>query len=312
MEGVITRSKDSRQKDDASKSKGHKSGSKGSVTSSSKRSETFSVLKARAAAREAKLQVEMEALQQKELLEREELILRQRRKQQRALEKSREEEIKKLQIQSQRKEWEIMICKRILQKELDIKCAAIESDIIDKIFERSFSVSGRSKHKASTKSQPEPSTSKLEAPSTSKFEAISLAVSTPLPEQRHSANQPAEQVRFNVCPVATSKDELQASFQSVFPKLPEPRKTPTSAPFVSSTSQMHPTSFLTPLHTQQQVIPSIASLKLHPVDMPTFPANQSATVNLLMLLNQLLKTKNRILGNVCIIFHNTLEVWLKI
>ena len=120
--------------------------------------------------------------------------------------------------------------KRILQKELDIKCAAIESDTIDKISETSFSVSGRSKHKASTKSQPEPSTSKLEAASTSKFEAISLAVSTPLPEQRHSANQPAEQVNFkptfgfNVHPVATSKDKLQASFQPVFPKLPESRK----------------------------------------------------------------------------------------
>ena len=75
MEGVITRSKSSRQKDDASKSKSHKSGSKSSVTSSSKRSETSSVLKARAAARAAKLQVEMEALKQKELLEREELIL---------------------------------------------------------------------------------------------------------------------------------------------------------------------------------------------------------------------------------------------
>ena len=166
--------------------------------------------------------------------------------------------------------------KRILQKELDIKCAAIESDIIDKISERSFSVSGRSKHKAFTKFQPEPSTSKLEAPSTSKFEAISLAVSRPLPEQRHSANQPAEQVNFkptvgfNVCPVATSENELQASFQSVFLKLPEPRKTPTSAPFVSSTSQMHPTSFLTPLHSQQQVISSIATLKLPPVDMPKF------------------------------------------
>ena len=167
--------------------------------------------------------------------------------------------------------------KRILQKELDIKCAAIENNIIDKISERSFSVSGRSKLKASTKSQPEPSTSKqLEASSTSKFEAISLAVSTPLPEQRHSANQPAEQVNFkptvgfNVCTVATSEDELQASFQSVFPKLLEPRKTPTSAPFVSSTSQMHPTSFLTPLHSQQQVIPSIASLKLPPVDISTF------------------------------------------
>ena len=166
--------------------------------------------------------------------------------------------------------------KRILQKGLDIKCAAIESDIIDKISERSFSVSGRSKHKASTKSQPEPSTSKLEAPSTSKFEAISLAISTPLPEQRHSANQPAEQVNFkltvgfNVCLVATFEDELQASFQSMFSKLlklPEPRKTPTCAPFVSSTSQMHPTSFLTPLHSQQQVIPSIASLKLPPVDI---------------------------------------------
>ena len=251
MEGVITRSQSSRQKDDASKSKGHKSGSKSSVTSSSKRSET-SVLKARAAAREAKLQVEMEALRQKELLEREELILRQRREeqerelrqdieekqraveeQQRVLEKSREEEIRKLQIQSQREEWEIMNRKLILQKELDIKCAAIENDIIDKISERSFSVSGRSKHKASTKFQLEPSTSKLEAPSTSKFEAISLAVSRPLPEQRHPADQPAEQVNFkptvgfNVRPVATSEDELQASFQSVFPKLsklPEPRK----------------------------------------------------------------------------------------
>ena len=161
-------------------------------------------------------------------------------------------------------------------KKLDVKCAAIESDIIDKISERSFSVSGRSKHKASIKSQLEPSTSKLEAPSTSKFEAIYLAVSRPLPEQWYSANQPAKQVNFkptvgfNVCPVATSEDELQASFQSVFPKLLEPRKTPTSAPFVSSTSQMHPTSFLTLLHSQQQVIPSIASLKLPPVDMPTF------------------------------------------
>ena len=108
------------------------------------------------------------------------------------------------------------------------------------------------------------------------MEAISLPVSTPLPEQRHSANQPAEEVNFkptvgfNVCPVATSEDKLQASFQSVLPKLPEPRKTPTSALFVSSTSQIHPTSFLTPLHSQQQVIPSIASLKLPPVDMPTF------------------------------------------
>ena len=169
--------------------------------------------------------------------------------------------------------------KRILQKELDIKCAAIESDIIDKISERSFSVSGRSKHKASTKSQPEPSTSKPKAPSTSKLEAIFLAVSRPLPERRHSSDQPAEQVNFkptvgfNVRPVATSEDELQASYQSMFPKLTkltEPRKTPTSAPFVSSTSQMHPTSFLTPLHSQQQVIPSIASLKLPPVDMPIF------------------------------------------
>ena len=77
-------------------------------------------------------------------------------------------------------------------------------------------------------------------------------------------------VGFNVCPIATSKDELQASFQPMFPKLSEPRKTPTSAPFVSSTSQMHPTLFLTPLHSQQQVIPSVASLKLPPVDMPTF------------------------------------------
>ena len=79
-------------------------------------------------------------------------------------------------------------------------------------------------------------------------------------------------VGFNVRPVVTFEDELQAFFQSVFPKLsklPEPRKTPTSAPFVSSTSQMHPTSFLTPLHSQQ-VIPSIASLKLPPVDMLTF------------------------------------------
>ena len=66
MKGVITRSKGSRQKDDASKSKAHKSGSKGSVTSTSKRSETSSVSKARAAAREAKLQVEMEALEQNE------------------------------------------------------------------------------------------------------------------------------------------------------------------------------------------------------------------------------------------------------
>ena len=48
--------------------------------------------------------------------------------------------------------------KRILQKELDIKCGAIESDTIDKISERSFSVSGRIKHKASTKFQLEPST----------------------------------------------------------------------------------------------------------------------------------------------------------
>ena len=261
----------------------------------------------------------MEALKQKELLEREELILRQRREeQQRALEKSCKEEIRKLQIQSQREEWEIMNRKRILQKELDIKCAAIESDIIDKISERTLSVSGRSKHKAFTKSQPETSTSKLEAPSTSKFEAISLAISTPLPEQRHSANQPAEQVNFkptvgfNVCPVATSKDELQVFFQSVFPKLPEPRETPISAPFVSSTSQMHPTSFLTPLHSQQQVIPSIASLKLPLWICQHFPVNQSGTVNLLMLMNQLLKTKNRILGNVCIIFHNTPGVWLKI
>ena len=186
------------------------------MTSSSKRSETFFVLKARAAARAAKLQVEMEALKQKELLELEELILRQRKEeQQRALEKSREEEIRKLQNQSQREEWEIMNRKRILQKELDIKCAAIESDIIDKISQRSFSAFGRSKHKASTKSQPEPSTSKPEASSTSKFEAISLAVSIfrPLPERRHSADQPAEQVNFkptvgfNVRPVATSEDQ---------------------------------------------------------------------------------------------------------
>ena len=74
MEGVITRSKSSRQKDDVLKSKSHKSGSKSSVTSSSKRSETSSVLKARAAARESKLQVEMEALKQKELLEREVIL----------------------------------------------------------------------------------------------------------------------------------------------------------------------------------------------------------------------------------------------
>ena len=104
MEGVITRSKSSPQKDDASKSKGHKSGSQDSVTSSSKRSETSSVLKARAAAREAKLQVEMEALKQKKLLKREELILRQRREeQQRALEKSRKKEIRKLKFKVKEK-----------------------------------------------------------------------------------------------------------------------------------------------------------------------------------------------------------------
>ena len=97
-----------------------------------------------------------------------------------------------------------------------------------------------------------------------------------MPKQRHSTNQPADQVNFkptigfNVCPVATSEDELQASFQSVFPKLPELHNTPTSVPFVSSTSQMHPTSFLMPLHSQEQVISSIATLKLPPVDMPTF------------------------------------------
>ena len=163
-------------------------------------------------------------------IEEKQRALQQSIEEQRALEKSREEEIRKLQIQSQREEWEIMNRKRILQKELDIKCAAIESDIIDKISERSFSVSGRSEHKASTKSQPEPSTSGLGAPSTGKFEAISPAVFTPLPEQRHSANQPTEQVNFKptvgfkVYPVATSQDELQASFQSVFPKLPKPLK----------------------------------------------------------------------------------------
>ena len=159
--------------------------------------------------------------------------------------------------------------KRILQKELDIKCAAIKSDIIDKIPERSFSVSGRSKHKASTKFQLEPSTSKLEAPSTSKFEAISLVVSRPLPEQRHPADQPAEQVNFkptvgfNVRPGATSEDELQASFQSVFPKLsklPEPRKTPTSAPCcrlnVSDASNIvsHAASFTTTSHSKYCVV----------------------------------------------------------
>ena len=48
MEGVIARSKSSRQKDDASKSNSHKSGSKNSVTLGCKRSETSSVLKARA------------------------------------------------------------------------------------------------------------------------------------------------------------------------------------------------------------------------------------------------------------------------
>ena len=118
-----------------------------------------------------------------------------------------------------------MNCKRILQKELDIKCAAIESDIIDKICERSFSVSDRSKHKASTKFQLEPSTSKLETPSKNKFEAISLAVSRPLPEQRHSADQPAEQVNFKptvgfyVRPVATSEDNCKRPFNLVFPKL---------------------------------------------------------------------------------------------
>ena len=46
--------------------------------------------------------------------------MRQRREQQRALEKSRKEEIRKLQIQSQKEEWKIMNRKRILQKELDV------------------------------------------------------------------------------------------------------------------------------------------------------------------------------------------------
>ena len=112
--------------------------------------------------------------------------------------------------------------KRILQKELDIKCAAIESDIIDKISERSFAVSGGSKHKASTKFQLEPSTSKLEAPSTSEFEAISLVVSRPLPEQRHPTDQPAEQVNFkptvgfNVRPVALLKTNCKCPFNLCF------------------------------------------------------------------------------------------------
>ena len=165
-----------------------------------------------------------------------------------------------------------MNCKRILQKELDVKCTAIESDIIDKISERSFSVSGRSKHKASTKSQPEPSTSKLEAPCTSKFEAISLAVSRPLPEQRHSADQPAEQVNFkptvgfNVCPVATSEDELQLPSNLCFRSCQSRVK----RQLLRLLSAQRLRCIQHRFSRRQQVIPSIASLKLPPVDMPTF------------------------------------------
>ena len=162
------------------------------MASSLKQSETSSVLKARAAAREAKLQIEMEALKRQESLEREELTLQQRREeqertlrrgieekqravkeqqraaeeqqrvleeqqrvleeQQQALEKSRDEELSKMKMQSQKEEWEIMNRKRVLQKELDLKCAAVEIDIIDKVSERSFSASGSRKYKTSTKS----------------------------------------------------------------------------------------------------------------------------------------------------------------
>ena len=65
MEGVVTRSKSSRMKDNASNSKSHKSGSKSSLASSFKKSSSSSILRAQAAVREAKLLVEMEALQQK-------------------------------------------------------------------------------------------------------------------------------------------------------------------------------------------------------------------------------------------------------
>ena len=66
----------------------------------------------------------MEALKQKELLERDELILRQHREEQEhelrhdieEKQRASKEEIRKLQIQSQREEWEIMNCKQILQK----------------------------------------------------------------------------------------------------------------------------------------------------------------------------------------------------
>ena len=52
--------------------------------------------------------------------------------QEHALEKSREEEIRKLQIQSQREEWEIMNRKRILQKELDINVLRLKVILLTK------------------------------------------------------------------------------------------------------------------------------------------------------------------------------------
>lgn len=85
----------------------------------------------------------MEALKQNEILEREELILRQHREEQeRTLRQNVEEEINKLQIRSQREEWEIMNRKRILEKQIHIKCAAIENDVFDKMSEKGSFDSG--------------------------------------------------------------------------------------------------------------------------------------------------------------------------
>ena len=54
---------------------------------------------------------------------------------------------------------------------------------------------------------------------------------------------------------------------------------------------MHPTSFLKPLHSQKQVIPSIALLKLPPVDMPTFSGGPIRYCQFINAFESIIKNK---------------------
>ena len=194
MEGVVTRSQSAKLVDDTSKLKEtsknvedssklketSKNGSKkkkSTITCSTTSASTSSSSRARAAARKAKLQIELKALKERELLEREEMLLRQRREEelkerQRLHEEElrekriREEEKQRLdnefQLQAQMQELEIMQRKRLLQLQVDLDCAAAEHAAFEEIAEREHSVDcEQMKEDDQQATNPEPSTANV-------------------------------------------------------------------------------------------------------------------------------------------------------